>query len=174
MFMFAHLSLCRKRKVIAQVYLFHLLKAIAKQQVVDDPETLMRVACFIASGIRSRNEFVANVYLSFWKERRLIQLVVRHSTTFYPVLVPVLMEQFSQPHAVRCVAHIFHLSFLWCFTFFSFLFSSLYVRYRDSIILAAQLVSVLSRAEEKTFNSAVIAQVKQQSQSGASVVRQLE
>ena len=125
MFMFAHLSLCRKRKVIAQVYLFHLLKAIAKQQVVDDPETLMRVACFIASGIRSRNEFVANVYLSFWKERRLIQLVVRHSTTFYPVLVPVLMEQFSQPHAVRCVAHIFSLvvSLVFHFLFFSLLFS---------------------------------------------------
>ena len=66
----------------------------------------------------------------------------------------------------------FHLLFLWCFTFF--FFSFFYVRDRDSIILAAQLVSVLSRAEEKTFNSAVIAQVKQQSQSGASVVQQLE
>ena len=123
MLMFAHLSLCRKHKAIAQVYLFHLLKAIAKQQVVDDPETLMRVACFIASGIRSRNEFVANVYLSFWKERRLIQLVVRHSTTFYPVLVPVLMEQFSQPHAVRYVAYIFSLVVSLVFHFLFFLCS---------------------------------------------------
>ena len=123
MCVYVHLSLCRKHKASAQVYLFHLLKAITKQQVVDDPETLMRVACFIASGIRSRNEFVANVYLSFWKERRLIQLVVRHSTTFYPVLVPVLMEQFSQPHAVRYVAYIFSLVVSLVFHFLFFLCS---------------------------------------------------
>lgn len=86
---------------LTQVYLFHLLKTIAKQQDIEGDNVLTSIAHFLASGIRSRNEFVANVYLSFWKERRLIQLVVRHSTAFYPVLVPVLMEQFSQPHATR-------------------------------------------------------------------------
>ena len=53
-------------------------------------------------------------------------------------------------------------------------FSLFRVLFRDSVILAAQLVDVLSRAEETAFNSAVAAQVKQRFQSGLAVVQRHE
>jgi hypothetical protein len=80
-----------------QVCLYHLLKVLLKvPNKTFSPKWFEDIALFLQKGIRSKNELVANFFLSFWKDPDLSRIVLENGEIFFPLILPSILEKFVQ------------------------------------------------------------------------------